>query len=92
MSSRQLTQIKTDLLVKYLKFSVTPKALQNKDIIATIEYAVKDLEEEAADKIRAKISLTLQNTKPPKDNLSKNECKALKELQLNTSTVRPVRK
>ena len=92
MSSRQLTQIKTDLLGKYLKFSVTPKALQNKDIIAIIEYTVKDFEEEAADKIRAKISLTLQNTKPPKDNLPKNECKALKELQLNTSTVRPVRK
>ena len=92
MSSRQLTQIKTDLLMKYLKFSVTPKALQNKDIIATIEYTVKDFEEEAADKIRAKISLTLQNTKPPKDNLPKNECKALKELQLNISTVQPVRK
>ena len=35
--------------------------------------------------IRAKISLTLQNSKHPnKDNLSKNERKALKELQCDT--------
>ena len=40
-----------------------------------------------ADKIRAKVSLTLQNFKPPKDNLSKDECKALKELQSDTSIV-----
>ena len=34
--------------------------------------------------IHAKVSLTLQNSKSPKDNLSKqpkDECKALKELQ-----------
>ena len=37
--------------------------------------------------IRAKVSLTLQNSKPHKDNLSKDECKALKELQSDTSIV-----
>ena len=37
--------------------------------------------------LRAKITLTLQNSKPPKDNLSKDECKALKELQSDTSVV-----
>ena len=47
--------------------------MPNKDIIATIEDAVKDLEKEEADTIRAKVRLTLQNSKPPKDNLSKNE-------------------
>ena len=43
MSSRQLTHIENDLLVKDLNFSVTSKTLPNKDIIATIEDAVKDL-------------------------------------------------
>ena len=61
--------------------------LPNKDIIATAEDAVKDLEKEEADTIRAKLSLTLQNSKPPKDNLSKDERKALKELQSDTSIV-----
>ena len=31
--------------------------------------------------------LTLQNSKPPKDNLSKDKCKTLKELQSDTSIV-----
>ena len=81
MSSRQLTHIKTDLLRKSLNFSITSITLPNKDITATIEDAVKDLEKEEADTIRAKVSLTLQNSKPPKDNVSKDESKALKELQ-----------
>ena len=87
MSSRQLTHIETDLLTKGLNFSITSKTLPNKDIIATIEDAVKDLEKEEADTIRAKVSLTLLNSKPPEDNLSKDERKALKELQSDTSIV-----
>ena len=63
---------------------MTSKTLPNKDIIATIEDAVKDLEKEEADTIRAKVSLTLQNSKPPKDNLCKYE---RKELQSYTSIV-----
>ena len=57
--------MKTDLLTKCFNFSITSKTLANKDIIATIEDAVKDLEKEQADTIRAKVSLTLQNSKPP---------------------------
>ena len=87
ISSRPITPIKTDLLAKCLNFSITSKTLPNKDIIATVEDAVKDLEKEEADTIRAKVSLTLQNSKPPKDNLSKDEHKALKELQSDTSIV-----
>ena len=87
MSSRQLIHIETDLLAKGLNFSITSKTLPNKDIIATLEDAVKDLEKEEADTIRAKVSLRLLNSKPPKDNLSKDERKALKELQSDTSIV-----
>ena len=87
MSSRQLTHIETDVLAKGLNFSMTFKALPNKDIIATVEDAVKDLEKEEADTIRTKVSLTLQNSKPPKDNLYKDERKALKELQSDISIV-----
>ena len=49
--------------------------LPNKDIIATIENTLKDLEKEDADKIRAKISLALQNVKTQKNKLSKYERK-----------------
>ena len=85
MSSRQLSHIETDL--KGLNYSINSKTLLNKGIIATIEDAVKDLEKEEADTICAKVSLTLQNSKPPKDNLSKHERKDLKELQYDTSIV-----
>ena len=74
-------------MAKSLNFSITSKTLPNEDIIATVEDAVKDLEKEEADTIRAKVSLTLQNSKPRKDNLSKDERKALKELQSDTSIV-----
>ena len=60
--------------------------LPSKDIIATVEDAVKDLEKEEEDTIRAKISLTLQNSKPPKDNHPKDELKVLKVLILLDST------
>ena len=46
MSSRQLIHIETNLLAKGLNFSITSKKLPNKDIIATIEDAVKNLEKE----------------------------------------------
>ena len=87
MSSRQLTHTETNFLTKGLNFSITSKTLPNKDIIATIEDAVKNLEKEETDTIRAKVSFTLQNFKPPKDNLSKDERKALNELQSDTSIV-----
>ena len=79
-SSRQLTHIETNLLARGLNLSITSKALPNKDIKATIEDSVKGLEKEEADTIRAKVSLPLQNSKPSKDNLSKDKRKALKEL------------
>ena len=56
MSSRQLSQF--DLLIKGLNFSTTSETLSNKDIIATIEDAVKDLEKEETDAVCAKVSLT----------------------------------
>ena len=87
MSSRQLTHIETNLLTNGLNFSITSKTLPYKDIIPTVKDAVKDLEKEEVDTISAKVSLALQNSKPPKDNLSKDEHKALKELQSDTSIV-----
>ena len=75
--------IETDLLTKSLNFSIT-STLPNKDIIATIEHAVKDLQKKEDDPICGKINLRLQNSKPPKDNMSKDERKSLKKLQSDT--------
>ena len=48
---------------------------------------MKDLEKEEADTIHAKVSFKLRNSKLPKDNLSKEERKAFKELQSDASNV-----
>ena len=56
--------------------------------MAALEDAVKNFEKEEADTIRAKISLTFQNSKPPKNKLSKDELQALRGLQFDTPIVR----
>ena len=61
--------------------------MSNKDIIATIEDKVKDLQREEADTILVKIIFTLRNSQPPKDNFSKDERKALKELESDKTIV-----
>ena len=63
------TQLETNLLAKDLNFPITSKTLPNKNTIATIEDAVKELGKEETDTIRAKVSLTFENSNPPKDNL-----------------------
>lgn len=57
----------------------------NKDTIATIEDS--RILKKKANTIRAKVSLTLHNSKPPHGSLAKNEQKALKKLQFDTSVV-----
>ena len=86
MSSRQLTHIENDVLAKSLNFSITSKTLPNKDIIAIKEDTAMDLQKEEADTF-AKIRFKFQNSKSPKDNLSEDELKALKELQSDISIV-----
>ena len=72
---------------RVLNFSITSKTLPNKDIIATIEDGVKDLKRKVTDTIPDKISLTIQNPKLPKENLSMDKRQALKELQSGKSIV-----
>ena len=63
--------VRCQIILPYFAFSITSKTLPNKDIIATIADAVKDLEKEEPDMIHAKITFPLQNSKPPKNNLPK---------------------
>ena len=87
MYSRWLTHIETDLLAKGLKFSITSETLPNKDVKTAKEDAVKNLRKEEANTICAKVSLPLQNSEPHKENLTKDENKAFKVLQYDTSIV-----
>ena len=57
---------------------IISKSLSNEAIIATIKNTVKNLRKKEAETIHAEKSLTFQNSNSLKDNLTKNECKALK--------------
>ena len=87
MPPRQLAHIQSNHLIKGLNFSITSKSLPNKHIIATIEHPVRDFEREETDTVCAKISLVLQNSNSPQDNISKDEQKVLKELQSDTAVI-----
>ena len=58
-----------------------------KEIISKVEGGIKALPKEEADTIRAKVSLTLQNAKPPQDNLTKNERTALHQLKKDKNII-----
>ena len=73
LSTKTLSPHEKDLLEKGLNFSVTPKNIPTKDIVAKVETVVKNLPMAEADNIRAKTSLVLQKASPPKDNLSKKQ-------------------
>ena len=63
MSSRKLTHIETDFLVKSLNYSITSKALPNKNIIASKEFK-SDLSIIIlpADKVRSTVILNYENS------------------------------
>ena len=58
-----------------------------KEIISKVENTEKKFEKAEGDNIRAKVSLSLQQVKVPKDNLSKSERSSLKELREDESIV-----
>ena len=62
MSSRQIIHIETDFLAKILNFQVNFKTLLIKNIIATTEDLVKDLQKEEADTICVKVIPTSQTS------------------------------
>jgi len=78
--SRQLNDDTKSLLTKGMKFVVTPKYIPKEEIIAKVESSLEGIDKPEADTICAKVSLTLQKSNKPTNNLSKREQSALKEL------------
>ena len=87
LSTKQLSDQEKDLLAKGMNFCITPTTVPNKERIAKVEDAIKNLPMEEADTVRAKVSLTLQATKTPKDNLSKQQRTTLKALKADKSII-----
>ena len=63
---------------KGLKIAITSKPLPKKDIIATIKYAVKDLQKGEADIMSIKMDTAVQTSKHFKGSFSRNGPNAFK--------------
>ena len=87
LSDKQLSESQKSLLEKGMKFSITENKIPKDEIISKVESSLKGIEKVEADTIRAKVSLTLQQAKAPKDNLSAYERRALKELKNDDSII-----
>ncbi len=64
-----------------------PKEIPVGEIIAEVEASVYNLDESAKSDIRNKVSYILASSKPPKDNLSKSERAALRDLKKDKDIV-----
>ena len=86
ISNRQLNKNEIALLRKGMNFSVTPKQIPSKEILASIESAIDHLPRDSQDEIRSEVYCALKNAKPPaKENLTLDEKQALKDLQNDDS-------
>ena len=87
LSSKQLTENEKNLLSKGMKFAITPKHVPKKEIISTVEGALTGIDKPEADIIRAKVSLTLQKAQTPKENISRDDKNAMRNLKNDNSIV-----
>jgi hypothetical protein len=93
LSDQQLDGDLLSLLQKGLNYAVTPKATPIEDILTGVEKAIQSLPAEKAEEARQETVRILKNTKRPRDNLSKAERTALKNLKDNTNlTILPADK
>ena len=88
ISSRRLQSNETSLLRKGLNFSITPRTVPTKEILASVEAAITRLPREKQDTTRAEVYGVLKQAKPPKQqNLANEERRALKKLKSDENIV-----
>ncbi|XP_078698375.1 uncharacterized protein LOC144925943 [Branchiostoma floridae x Branchiostoma belcheri] len=75
------------VLGKGLNFAVTPDTIPVKEIVTATEVACQKLDQEEASLLRNEVVGILQNAKPPKPNLTKEEKRAIKSLKGNKDIV-----
>ena len=81
LTDRSLSKSQEDILKLGLNFAPAPTKLPVVDTIAAVEEKARQLSEEDAEDLRGRVCGILRHAKPPKDNLTKEQRKALKELR-----------
>ncbi|KAL9954516.1 hypothetical protein ACROYT_G042066 [Oculina patagonica] len=85
LSSRSLSDAEIALLRKGLNFAVTPTNIPAKEIIASVESTVRQLNTEQADLVRRAVNNILQQAEPPEPNITKEMRDGLKSLKEDDS-------
>ena len=87
VSKRALTETETEVLAKGAGFAVVPKRIPYNDYIIATERVCKKLDRGQADALRAEVTEILIKAKQPKQNLTKTQTQALRELREDDSIV-----
>ncbi|XP_078377337.1 uncharacterized protein LOC144660252 [Oculina patagonica] len=80
-----LSDAEIALLRKGLNFAITPTNIPAKEIIASVESAVRQLNTEQADLVRRAVNNILQQAEPPEPNITKEMRDGLKSLKEDDS-------
>ncbi|XP_035671873.1 uncharacterized protein LOC118412922 [Branchiostoma floridae] len=81
ISGKSLSDSQTKVLQKGLNFAVTPDKLPVEDFVVATESACAGLPLSSAEQLRSEVAGILKTAKPPKNNITKQERDALKELR-----------
>ena len=81
LTDRSLSEPQKEVLRLGLNFAPAPTKLPLVDTIAAVEEGAQQLKEEDAEDLRGRVCGILRHAKPPKDNLTKEQRRALKELR-----------
>ena len=81
LTDRSVSKPQEDVLKLGLNFAPTPTKLPVVDTTAAVEEGARQLSEEDAEDLRGRVCGILRHAKPLKDNLTKEQRKALNELR-----------
>jgi len=87
LSARVLNEAELSVLEKGLNFAISPTSVPIDNIICCMEDIIQHLADEDKKLIRQDCSVILCKAKPPKSNLSKEECTSLKDLRNDENLV-----
>ena len=87
LSKIPLTEAQDNLLAHGPNFAITPRSPPIGEYIAAVEQTCQNLAQGEAEELRAEVKAVLKKCQPPRNNITKEEQKALNELRKDTSRV-----
>ena len=87
LSRIPLTEAQENLLAHGLKFAITTRSPPIGEYIAAVEQTCQNLAQGEAEELRGEVKAVLKKCQPPRNNITKEEQRALNELRKDTSRV-----